>query len=363
MRVCGYFRILLLYDVAEGLDFAKLGELLGPRGGPVQRVFPRHTPEYIRFEQAPIEVPAEPVFLNTGEKLTSSIKYHTFAVVVVQFEVPFDCEWINLLAESSRWMGNTEVEPLARGLARQHLQELSTAVIRPNKEWLHESYLIINLQQAFASGSDSPPATQLLADHGGEIVRMVNGETSPLAPKICEEALQSSLSYYPSDLVVVASSGAFVYDRSEDAAATNQVLEYAKMQLLEFRYYDKLMTGVLSEVYDVLDKKRNFVLSRWSLPRDAQRFNTIRLDVMELTERVDNAIEFVSDIYYARVYRLAAKRVGVPEYRDLVDQKLRTVGELYDFMIDQFEDARSFVLEALIALLCLLDVILLLRGH
>jgi hypothetical protein len=55
------------------------------------------------------------------------------------------------------------------------------------------------------------------------------------------------------------------------------------------------------------------LLSRRTLPREAQRFNTIRLDVMDLTERIDNAIKFVSDIYYARVYRLAATRMGVQD--------------------------------------------------
>jgi uncharacterized Rmd1/YagE family protein len=148
----------------------------------------------------------------------------------------------------------------------------------------------------------------------------------------------------------------------EEAAAAAQVLEYAKMQLLEFRYYDRFMSRVLSDVYLALERKRNVLLSRWSLPREAQRFNTTRLDVMDLTERIDNAIKFVSDIYYARMYQLAATRMGVPDYRNLVDEKLRTVGELYDFMVDQFNETRSFVLEVLVTILAVLDVIFLVRG-
>ena len=183
-----------------------------------------------------------------------------------------------------------------------------------------------------------------------------------LSPKACEEVLQASLSYFPSDLVVVGSYAAVVRDRAEDAAAVTQILEYAKMQLLEFRYYDRLMTKMLAEFYDALERKRNFLFSRWSLPRDAQRFNTVRLDVMELTERIDNAIKFVSDSYYARVYRLAARRVGVPDYRTLVDEKLETAGDLYDFMVDQFNESRSFVLEVCVAILAVLDVIFLFRG-
>jgi hypothetical protein len=128
------------------------------------------------------------------------------------------------------------------------------------------------------------------------------------------------------------------------------------------RPYDNFMTRVLADVYNNIDRKTNVLLSRWSLPREANRLNTIRLDVMGLTERVDNAVKFVSDSYYALAYRTAATRAGVPEYRDLVEKKLDTARELYDFMMAQFNETRLFLLEAAITSLCLLDVLLLLRG-
>jgi hypothetical protein len=356
----GYFRILLLYDVAEALDLEKLRELLGPRGGTVKRIFPRGTPEYVRFEHAPVVEPAQAIDLGTGERVLYSIKYYSFAVVVVQFETPFECHWDSFLQQTARWTDPVNIEPHAREIVRRHLEQLAPAVIKPVKDWLQEEYLVINLEQV--QQAEGPlHGTELLSVHGQKIAQLVRGELTPLAPTVTEEILQSSLSYYAADLVVIGASATLVYDRGEDAAATNQVLEYAKMQLLEFRYYDGLMTRLLSDVYTALERRRNVLLSRWSVPRDAQRFNTIRLDVMDLTERIDNAIKFVSDIYYARLYRLAATRMGVPEYRSLVDEKLRTVGELYDVMVDQFNEARSFIVEFAIAILCLLDVIFLLR--
>ena len=362
MLLRGCFRILLLYDVAEAIDVDKLRDLLGTRGGPVRQVFPRRTPEYIRFESAPIVEPAQSITLATGEHVLCSIKYYAFAVAVVQFEVPFECDWKNLLAHASRWTDAVDIEPPAREILREHIERVSAAVIRPNNDWLHEEYLVINIEGVGPEGNSQPTAAELLSDHGQEIAQLVRGEMVPLSPGVSEDLLEGSLSYYATDLVVIGSSASLVYDRSEDVAATNLVLEYAKMQLLEFRYYDGLMTRLLSDVYDALEQRRNIFFSRWSVPRDARRFNTIRLDVMELTERVDNAIKFVSDVYYARLYRLAATRMGVPDYRNLVDGKLRTVGELYDVMIDQFNEARSFAIELAVAILVLLDVILLLRG-
>jgi hypothetical protein len=362
VRLSGCFRLLFLYDVAEAIDLEMLRNLLDTRAGTSERPFPRRTPQYVRFESAPVVESVGPVPIDKETTATSSFRYYEFGVVVVQLEVPFACDWEMLLSMNSHWLDIVDAGKDIREKARLHLETFARAVTRPTKEWLQETYSIIHIQKIDVDPRQQPTAATLLAENGAELVQLVRVETTRLSDKTIEEALEASVSYYPTDLVVVGSHAAVVWDGSEDAAATMQVLEYAKMQLLEFRYYDRLMTRLLADFYDSVERKRNVVLSRWSLPRDARHFNTVRLDVMELTERIDNAIKFVSDIYYARVYRLAAARVGASEYRKLVDQKLETTGDLYDFMVDQFNDSRSFVLEVFVAILTVLDVIFLLRG-
>jgi hypothetical protein len=362
VQLRGRFRILFLYDVAESFDLEKLRDLLGSRGGSAEHAFPRRTPEYVRFEQTPVVEPGEMVNLRGGVKAACPVKYYAFGVIVVQVEVPFETDWRSLVEQCAQWMDAPDVEPLVRVIVRQRLDQIRPLVVKPTEVSLHESYLVTEIHETRDQEGKQPLAADLLLSRGEELVQLVRGETAPLSPKAREESLNVSLSYYPSDVVVIGSHGAVVYDRPEEAAAAAQVLEYAKMQLLEFRYHDRFMSRVLSDVYLALERKRNVLLSRWSLPREAQRFNTTRLDVMDLTERIDNAIKFVSDIYYARMYQLAATRLGVPDYRNLVDEKLRTVGELYDFMVDQFHETRSFVLEVLVTILAVLDVIFLFRG-
>jgi hypothetical protein len=222
---------------------------------------------------------------------------------------------------------------------------------------------VIDLQQMKNEDGSTVTAEQILSNCGQQIGQLLRGEEAPLSKPTNDRLLQGSLSYYSSDLLVVGFNAALVYDRPEESARAIQILEYARMQLLEFRYYDNFMTHVLADVYNNIDRKSNVLLSRWSLPREANRLNTTRLDVMDLTERVDNAVKFVSDSYYALAYRTAATRAGVPEYRDLVEKKLDTARELYDFMMAQFNETRLFLLEAAITVLCLLDVLLLLRGR
>jgi hypothetical protein len=363
VRIGGYIRTFFFYDVGEAFELEKLRALVGIGGGPTKPDFPRRTPDYVRFENPPIVEPSEPVTLRSGERVVCSIKYYEYAIVEVQLEVVFEGSRDELLQQASRWMDAADVEPEARAVVARKLQKIGSAVIKPRTDWLQENYLVFALHEIRDNAGKPLTADELLTGHAEDIAQLIRGETNRLSRGIAERVLQASLSYYPTDLLVVGAAAALVYDQLDESVWTIQILGYAKMQLLEFRYYDNFMTQVLSEVYNTLDIKRNVLFSRWALPREASRLNAIRLDVMELTERIDNAIKFVSEAYYAQAYRLAASRVGVPEYRDLVEKKLNTARELYQFMMEQFNEARLFVLELAITVLCLLDVLLLLRGR
>ena len=88
----------------------------------------------------------------------------------------------------------------------------------------------------------------------------------------------------------------------------------------------------------------------------ATQLQTVLLDVDELTEHTDNAIKFLSDISAARFYKLAASKVGVPDYRDLVTQKVRTAEELYRFMVNQFNQSRTFLLELTVVIILVIEL-------
>lgn len=173
--------------------------------------------------------------------------------------------------------------------------------------------------------------------------------------------LQSSVSYYPNDLTVVGWQTSFLFDTTAGAQAAIQLLEYANSQLLEFRHYDELLTRELASVYRSLSRGTGLT-ARFRLSRESRRLQTVVLEVTELTERADNAIKFVNDMFSARLHRLAAAKVGVLDYEGLVRQKLKTADELYRFMVEQFEHTRTFVLEAMIVIILIIDLVFLFRG-
>jgi hypothetical protein len=190
---------------------------------------------------------------------------------------------------------------------------------------------------------------------------VVRGEDAQLSEGERRETLQSSMSYSPTDLVVAGWNAAFVYDTPAGATTTIELLEYANSQLLEFRHYDEILTRELKSVYQSLEKGTGF-FARWRLARASARLHTLLLDVTELTERADNAIKFLSDMFSARLYRMAAGKVGVEDYKNLVKQKLDTAENLYRFMVDQFHQGRAFVLELLVVIILIIEIVFLFKG-
>jgi hypothetical protein len=348
MDTQGSLWAILMYDIAEQIHLDQLRSILGIQPAVREPRFKHLAPDYVRFDRPPLEQFVEAPPLDSGDRLQARIKYFEYGVLAVELELPFEVPWEDLIERSSRWIGSPEIEKLAGSLANQHAKTAHAALKQPYAEWISEDYYIIHLRSAHLD------AATLLTECGAGIAQLVRGETRQLSVGEREEALKASLSYYPSDLLVVGWVAALIYDTPEGAAPAIQLLEYANAQLLEFRYYDDLLTRVLAGVYKSLG--RVGLLRRWRMARDAERLNQIRLDITELTERIDNSIKFLSDMFYARAYRMAAARIGVTDYRELVDEKLRTAGDLYQFMVDQFHQARAFLLEVMVVAILIIEL-------
>jgi uncharacterized Rmd1/YagE family protein len=67
-------------------------------------------------------------------------------------------------------------------------------------------------------------------------------------------------------------------------------------------------------------------------------------------------------MFSARLYRLAATKIGVPDYKSLVQQKLQTSEDLYRFLIDEFHQSRTFWLEFLVVLILLIELVYVFHG-
>jgi hypothetical protein len=382
----GSVLVLIQFDVSEEIRLDLLRTIFGARRQ--EASFKHPAPGYVRYQRPPVMERVEPLVLESGERLDAQIKYYDYGVLSVVFELPFAGDWDTLVRLAGRWVWDTDFTSFAKTIVEQKLDRAYPALVKPyeakfgksrefknnNKDkydddqspgasqvyadWLTEDYFIFHVREC----AGDPSGSDLLAAQGGRIAQIVRGETQPLSDGERQEILQSRISYYPNDLAVIGWNGAFLYDSAVGAEPAIQLLEYANSQLLEFRHYDELLTRELQSVYDFMDHGSTGIWARWRTARRATRLHTMLLDVDELTERADNAIKFLSDMFSARFYKVAASKIGVTDYKDLVNQKVHTAEELYRFMVDQFHQSRAFVLEFLVVIILIIELFWLFKG-
>jgi hypothetical protein len=352
----GSVLVLIQFDVCEEIRLDVLRTIFGART--VATSFKHQAPGYVRYQRTPVEETLEPLILDSGERLEGEIKYYDYGVVSLVFELPFSGGWDTLVELSCRWTSDTNFEAQASRIVKQKLERAAPALVKPYKEWLTEDYFIFHVREI----AGSPSANDLLAARADEISQIVRGEMAKLSDGERQEVLQSKISYYPNDLAVIGWNAAFIYDDPAGAETAIQLLQYANSQLLEFRHYDDLLTKELEKVYDFLETGGTGTWARWRTARAASKLHTVLLDVNELTERADNAIKFLSDMFSARLYKLCAAKVGVPDYKDLVKEKLQTAEDLYRFMVDQFNQSRAFVLELMVVVILIIELVYFFRG-
>ena len=377
----GSVLVLIQFDVSEEIRLDLLRTIFGARRQ--EASFKHPTPGYVQYQRPPVVERVEPLVLESGERLDAQIKYYDYGVLSVVFELPFSGDWETLVRLASRWVWDTDFTSFARKIVLQKLDRAYPALVKPYEikrsesdagadgkakptadgatsyaDWLTEDYYIFHVRECVGG----PSGSDLLSAEGGRIAQIIRGENQPLSDGERQEILQSKISYYPNDLAVIGWNAAFLYDNQAGADTAIQLLEYANSQLLEFRHYDELLTRELQSVYDFMDHGSTGIWARWRTARRATRLHTVLLDVDELTERADNAIKFLSDMFSARLYKLAASKIGVTDYKDLVNQKVQTAEELYRFMVDQFHQSRAFVLEFLVVIILIIELFWLFKG-
>jgi hypothetical protein len=354
--LAGSVLVLMQFDVCEEIRLDLLQQIISAPAV-AQPALKHPTPGYVQYQRPPVVEAIEPLLLESGERLHGEIKYYDYGVVSVVLQRPFAGDWEKLIGLASRWVWDVDFAGHAEKIVRQKLERAGVALVKRYPVWLSEDYFIFHVREMMGA----PSASELIRTSGSRIAQVVRGDTLQLSEGETQEVMQSRISYYPNDLAVIGWNAAFIYDSKVGGETAIQLLEYSNSQLLEFRHYDELLSKVLDNVYTSLEEGTG-MLARWRLARQATKLHTVLLEVTELTEHADNAIKFLSDMFAARLYKLAAAKVGVPDYKNLVNQKVETAKDLYRFMVDQFNQSRAFFLEVSVVIILVIELVFLFWG-
>jgi hypothetical protein len=348
-----------LFDVAETADLSRIPPLLA---GPAvaARLMPKPaTPAYVQYEKPPLSFDGDAVGIGDVDGFRTRFRVYDYGVISIALSRPFSGGWTDLIAVGQTLIENAELEQRAEQLCRTITERLRQALVGYRDQFLSEDYLVYAINELERPAS----AEKLLADRGEEIAVMLRGERQALSDQEKAAILRRRISYLADDLVIPTWNAALVYDTPTGAQAALEILEFANSQLLEFRYYDQLLDDQLASIYARLQRPRwyeTWIGSRYT--RAARQVHSLFIDVNELTDRTENAIKFIGDIYAVRLFALVADRLGLERWKANVQEKLKTLDDIYRFAVEQTSMSRGQFLELTIVLILILELFLVFLG-
>lgn len=359
---------LRLFDIAYAIDLAAAEAAWAAHvGGISSRTrLTKTLPKALAFGVPPLRMPLEPISLVLdGKTVTAqvSVRLYDFGVAALAVRVGVvDAPWASFVAlfdALDRAVGPGGRAAFWTALLDQVRGVVAPALDRPAQDAsLQEDYLLGTVHAL------NEPLDAIALRERVDLARLLSGETRPLSESARRDLLARSYSYYADDLVVLTWDRAFIYEPRGDSDVAD-VIEVANAQLVEFRYYNALLDEELPRMYSQVEDARRAVsmLASRRFAHLARRLYMLVAEATELTEKVDNALQVVEDVYLARVYSAALETLRVPSLSASVDRKLTIVRDTYAALYDEASSRRAELLEIAIVLLIVIEVALTLSRY
>jgi hypothetical protein len=355
----GQVYLFYLFDVCETADLQAIPALIG---GPTvaARLTPKSpTPAYVQYDKPPLSFDGELIGIPDIAGFRARFRIYEYGVISIALSRRFTGPWSRFVALGQELIENDEIGAQAESRCREVVGRLGQTLAEPRHQFLSEDYLVFAIHEL-----DEPlSAEALVAAHGDEIAVLLRGERQPLSQQEKRSVLEHRISYLADDLVVATWNAALVYDTPSGATAALEILEFANSQLLEFRYYDQLLDQQLTSIYGAVQHPRwydQWIGSRYT--RAAREVHALFIDINELTDRTENALKFIGDIYAVRLFALVGGRLGLETWKEEVQSKLETLDDIYRFAAEQSSVARGNFLELTIVLILVVEFVLLMLG-
>jgi hypothetical protein len=356
----GHVVYMFAFDIAYEMGREPLQMLLGQKVeqfkvDPSKRT-PRH-PFFVRPQMVRLPV-SNAVGPDGPVEVERFVKVLPIGAISIMVRIPFAVERLERLVDfHDIQLSGRSLHGEVRELAERIYVELRPYLKRP-VEYLaeEEAYTVFCLETGSVLPAPEFRAEDWLHAHRREVAAVLTQETEleKLSEQEAVESTSRYLSYYHNDLVVIDWDAALIIDEPRDFAETLYVMELANLNLTELEAYDRLLDRALERSYRDLR-------SRAYRKRNEMIFDLreIRIDLARYNDELSNITKFVGDWHLARVYETIASRFHLGDWHRSVDEKLRTLDNLYQLLQHDQSNRWMLLLELTIVLLFIIDLVVL----
>ena len=363
-RYSGEVVYIYAYDVAYEMSKSPVRELFGQSVKAFEFDTSKRSPRQLFFHrpQTIALPPLERVGPHGPVRMNRVIKVLPVGAISITVRVPFEVNRIEDLVVFHDLRLNTgSLNDEVRHLAEDVRRELEPYYIRPVPYLVDEEAYTVFCVEAPLTNDEGVTisAENWLHAHRRQVAALLTQESNiaDLSKQEAEESTGRYLSYYQNDLVVVDWDAALLIDEPEDFEETLYVMELANLQLAELEAYDRLLDDALERSY------RDLSTRAWGTGVHVlHQLKEIRIDLARFSDELSNITKFFGDWHLARIYENIAARFHLSDWHKTIDQKLKTLDDLYQLLKHDQNNRWMLLLEATIVLLFVIDLMMLFLG-
>lgn len=360
LRVSGTLHFYTAFDWGEEVDLAHALKLIAAEPYALPRR--RRTPSSFAYRPQPLRslLGQAQIDLPDLGKCEASVEatVFDFAAVSVQVRIPFEMPADALSRVAGELADPKSLMQLARERLEALHQRLLPAIRSPHWGEHSEEYVVFELPP----GQALPGPVELIERCAGWLAGLLRLESGPLSGEEIQEAIRLRLSYSPTDLFLADWPAAVLIDKECDD--TLEVIEFANLQLLEFRDIDTRLDDRLSNAYKLIHAVAGSWLPFWrSHTRSLRAMGEMKVEANSVFERTGNALKLVGDQYLARVYRMLSSRFHLEEWQRSIERSLTVVAGVYEVLSDQAATWRTELLEIIVIALILMEIVMAYLRH
>ncbi|HEX3871978.1 MAG TPA: hypothetical protein VHV77_16145 [Pirellulales bacterium] len=355
--VSAALHIFVAFDWGDEIDLAKAAALAPAELKTLARR--SRTPASVAYRPAPLRFRLGTVSLEFGAGAKSPIEtmaectVFDFGAVSLAMRVPLDLSPADLRQLAGSLSEPDPIVQAARGALGPLFDRLRPAIDDASWSELSEEYFVFQ----FTPHASLPNPAVLVDRHASWVAGLVRLEDETLSEAEIAEALRLHLSYTPDDLFVAEWSAAVLIDQSCDE--TLQTIEFANLQLLEFRYLDARLDQQLASAYKhIHPPHRRWMPFLTRIGKRLRQLGELRIEAHSIYERTGDALKLVGDQYLARVYQMLSTRFHLAEWQRGIERSLSVLEGAYQVLSDESDTNRSETLEWIVILLIAFEVVM-----
>jgi hypothetical protein len=283
-----------------------------------------------------------------------SCKIHNFGAVSFAYKIPFN-DTLDQVRKNIYALDNIYYEQSLNDikvvfkLIKQYITKASFFQTR-------SSYVVIQVNPQ----PDQLTITKLKEMYGGTIASLLRFETETLSEYQKDEILDAAIGYFRGDLIIIDTHATFLYDA--EYTELLDFFEFANIQQLELRYFDRVLDQQLNAIYEGRARKiplRSYLPFIGVLTSDpVGGLGKLKADISVIIERLEGSIKLAGEPYYSELYAILIDKLGIRGWNDSIDRKFEIIKDMQQVFQHRMDAIREDSISILISILILIEIII-----